>query len=201
MRLVRSRALLIVAASLFFAFLLWLLFREPSGNVRRHSDAANATDMGALSFPTLHLYIHDAGARQYSVTLLNASISADKRSVTSTSVRDGVFYEGKSIAARFSAGAARFSRISQDLDLTGPIEVKAVNGVRLNCGALHYSYATKKLYVAGPLEIATARTAFTAGQMQGDLALNELTFGSTPKQPVMLTARPGVLGKLQEIVP
>ena len=200
-RLASFRPIYVGAAGLLLFLGFWLLFREPAGPGA--APGAGADTVSPLSFPSLKLYVHDGDTKQWTLTLLNATVSPDQRVVKSSSIRNGTFYQNNAAAAHFSAGAAMFNQSTHDLDLSGPIQVDGVNGVHLRAGSLHYSYATHRLRAAGPVRITVTdlstgktRSTFSAGQVDADLALDELTFESTTHQPVVLTSRLSAAGAL-----
>ena len=142
-----------------------------------------------ISFPTLNLYVYAGGSKQWTLTAVNASISDDQRFIRSQSIRNGRFYQDGQVAGRFTAGPATYDKTTNDLDLGGPIRVNAANGAALRCGSLHYLFATRRLAVEGPLTFTNGKSTFTAGRLDADLSLSELTFGATPGQPVTLSTR------------
>jgi hypothetical protein len=192
MRLTRSRVL--AAGGVGFLLLTgWWIFRSnPTTASGKATPSSSGSPTSGLVFSSLKLFGYALdGQRQWSLTALNASISADQRTVSSTGIRDGVFFKGKVVVARFSAGRALYDNISKDLSLDGPIDVSASNGVHLECGHLSYSDHTHRLTALSPLRIQTPRSIFTAGRVDADLALDEFRCSPVPGRPVLLTSSAG----------
>ena len=195
MRSARRRWTFIAGAGLICIVVLWLTI----GGIWRHERAhpvrpSNNQETG-LTFPFLHLYVFSGGSKQWTLTAINASVSPSQGLVHCDSIKDGKFYRSNEVVARFQAGPATYNRATNNLDLSGPIQVDAVNGVRLSCGSLHYAYLAHRLTAQGPLQITTPQTTFVAGRLTADLALEELTFEATPGLPVSLRSSgppPGV---------
>ncbi|HET6385558.1 MAG TPA: hypothetical protein VFJ58_19360 [Armatimonadota bacterium] len=192
MRLVRSRLVLIGAAGLLLLIVLRLLSHTRTATSRQ---ASNKTESGGLRLPRMDLYIHGKD-REWTLTAVNVTASADQRFFHCSGIRDGKFFQAGKVAAHFTAGAAVFDQSAQNLDLTGPIHVDGVDDVHLVCGSLHYAYGSGHLTAIGPLSITTPESRFTAGYLKADLGLNELQFESTARQPVLLTARLGAQDSL-----
>jgi LPS export ABC transporter protein LptC len=183
-----SRWIWLGGAVLIVGLVGWFVQAHPEHRLAPIPNVKNVTP--GLRLGSTYLYVYDdQGHKQCTLTAVDAIVSQDQRFVQASSVKDGRFYRDARIAATFSAGPARFDRLTQDLDLGGPIIVNAANGVHLRCGSMHLDHATRHLTGLGPLTIATPTSTFTAGKLEADLALSELTFEATPGQPVGLTSR------------
>ncbi len=196
-RLIRSTWILRGVVGLLLMGGLWLLYGRP---LKPRGVQPGSQDQEAIKFGSYYLYGYgEAGNRktlQWTLTAIDATLSPDGHTYKSQSIRDGTFYQGGVVTARFTAGPATCNPTTKDLDLGGPIQIDAVNGVHVHGGALRYTSSTRRLSADGPIQVSNEKTHFAAGHLDADLALNDLICYATPGQPVSLMTKLDPVGRL-----
>ncbi len=115
------------------------------------------------------------GVRLWDIRAKTLAVDRSRQQIVMTSVT-GQFYRAGKPEVVFSAPNATFNANSRDVELTGGVVGRTVDGRTLRAGRLRYQAATRTVAATGGIVLVQKGLSIRADALTADPGLNQTTF-------------------------